>query len=79
VGGAVLQNSTVAMYITVYYHQSVRRSSRRTGCCATHNTMYFLSSSINKRGADCAVGVSGTWLCYVYHRVISSTPTSNEV
>ena len=37
VGGAVLQNSTVAMYITVYYHQSVRRSRRgRVLCYANH-------------------------------------------
>jgi hypothetical protein len=54
VGGAVLQNSKIAMYITVNYHQSARRS-RRGDCCATHTTVYFLLSLINERGARCAV------------------------
>jgi hypothetical protein len=73
---AVLQDTTVAMYITVCYHQPARRGAAdsaggaagRAGCCTTHITMHFLFSSINQRGADCtAGGGAGTVVCYVYH------------
>ena len=74
-GGAVLQNFIVAMYITVYYHQSVRRSSRggrgavlRTSPC----TYYHQSTSDGRRRLRSRKGREGA-LCYVYHRVLSST------
>jgi hypothetical protein len=64
-----LQNSTVAMYITVCYHQSATRS-RRGGVrlYAQHHVLLILSS-INQRGAGCAVRGAGTVLCYTYMTV----------
>ena len=85
---AVLQDTTVAMYITVCYHQRARRGTAdsvggaagRAGCCATHITMHFLLSSINQRGADCAAGGgAGTVVCFVYHRVLSPTLSTSTI
>jgi hypothetical protein len=42
VGDAVLQNSTVAICITVYYHQSVRCSKRGRVLCYAHHRVFFI-------------------------------------